>query len=43
VQTNKMVAKAMLARVYLYINKNTEAANEATTVINSPLYAWERI
>jgi hypothetical protein len=34
---NKMVAKAMLARVYLYMNKNTEAANEATTVINSPL------
>jgi hypothetical protein len=30
-----------LARVYLYMNKNTEAANEATTVINSPLYAWE--
>ena len=38
---NKMVAKAMLARVYLYMNKNTEAANEATAVINSPLYAWE--
>ena len=38
---NKMVAKAMLARVYLYMNKNTAAANEATTVINSPLYAWE--
>lgn len=38
---NKMVAKAMLARVYLYMNKNIEAANEASTVINSPLYAWE--
>ena len=38
---NKMTAKALLARVYLYMNKNTEAANEATAVINSPLYAWE--
>lgn len=38
---NKMAARALLARVYLYMEKNPEAANEASAVINSPLYTWE--
>lgn len=38
---NKMAVYALLSRVYLYRNKNLEAINEASTVINSPLYVWE--
>ncbi|MBY0487428.1 MAG: RagB/SusD family nutrient uptake outer membrane protein [Flavobacteriaceae bacterium] len=38
---NKIAARALLARVYLYRGLNEEAANEASAVINSPLYTWE--
>lgn len=41
VRPNRFAVKAVLARVYLYMGNYSEAANEASGVINSPLYAWE--
>lgn len=39
---NSYVAKALLARVYLYAGKWAEAANSASAVLNqSELYVWE--
>jgi len=38
---NKFAARAFLARVYLYMGLNAEAANEASAVLNSTMYAWE--
>jgi hypothetical protein len=42
VRPNAFAAHALLARVYLYAGKWTEAANEASAVINNTtLYTWE--
>ncbi|PKB18053.1 RagB/SusD family nutrient uptake outer membrane protein [Flavobacterium sp. 5] len=41
VRPNRSAASAVLARVYLYMGLYAEAANEASAVINSPLYVWE--
>jgi hypothetical protein len=41
VRPNKATAHALLARVYLYNGDWAEAANEASAVINNPLYALE--
>ncbi|MDG3583364.1 RagB/SusD family nutrient uptake outer membrane protein [Galbibacter pacificus] len=38
---NKMAARALLARTYLYADKNTEAVRVVTSVINSGLYPPE--
>lgn len=38
---NSSTAKALLARIYLYQKKYTEASNSASAVINNPLYKWE--
>ena len=41
IRPNRSTAQALLARVYLYVGAYPEAANAASAVINSPLYAWE--
>lgn len=41
VRPNRFAVKSILARVYLYIGSYADAANEASDVINSPLYVWE--
>lgn len=41
IRPNRSTAKALLARVYLYMGLYPEAANAATAVINNPLYTWE--
>ncbi len=41
VRPNRFAVKAVLARVYLYTGAYAAAANEASAVINSPLYVWE--
>jgi hypothetical protein len=41
VRPNRSAASALLARVYLYMGAYAEAANEASAVINNPLYIWE--
>lgn len=41
VRPNRSTAQALLARVYLYNGKWTEAANAASAVLNNPLYVWE--
>jgi len=41
VRPNRFAVRAVLARVYLYMGAYAEAANEASAVINSPLYVWE--
>jgi len=38
---NRSTAKALLARVYLYMGMYPEASNAASSVINNPLYSWE--
>ncbi|MFV8326203.1 RagB/SusD family nutrient uptake outer membrane protein [Flavobacterium sp. ZS1P14] len=38
---NRSAARALLARVYLYTGSYAQAANAASAVINSTLYAWE--
>lgn len=38
---NKIAVRALLARVYLYMNRNADAITEASAVINNPLYTWE--
>ena len=38
---NTFAARALLARTYLYMGLWAEAANEASSVLNSALYAWE--
>lgn len=41
VRPNRFAAKALLARMYLYIGDYASASNSASAVINSPLYVWE--
>lgn len=41
VRANRATAHALLARVYLYHGNWAEASNEASAVINNPLYNWE--
>jgi hypothetical protein len=41
VRPNRFAAKALLAKVYLYKGDYAAASNEASAVINSPLYTWE--
>lgn len=41
IRPNRSTAKALLARVYLYMGSYPEAANAASAVINNPLYTWE--
>jgi hypothetical protein len=38
---NRSTAKALLARVYLYMGLYPEASNAASAVINNPQYIWE--
>lgn len=42
VRVNKGVAKAFLARVYLYQENWADAETKATEVINNPDYVWEQ-
>lgn len=41
VRPNKSTAIALLARVFLYNGLWSEASNNASAVLNSPLYTWE--
>ncbi|MNF60963.1 SusD family protein [compost metagenome] len=41
IRPNRSTAKALLARVYLYMGLYPEASNTASAVINNPLYTWE--
>lgn len=41
IRPNCSTAKALLARVYLYMGLYPEATNAASAVINNPLYVWE--
>lgn len=41
VRPNRSAVRAVLSRVYLYTGNYGAAANEASAVINSPLYVWE--
>jgi hypothetical protein len=41
IRPNRSTAKALLARVYLYMGLYPEASNMASAVINNPLYTWE--
>ena len=38
---NKMAARALLARVFLYMDRNADAIEQASNVIGSSLYVWE--
>jgi hypothetical protein len=41
VRPNRSTAKALLARVYLYMKLYPEASNAASAVLNNSLYKWE--